>query len=126
MSILNSILANTIGVGYSAVKGIPDPWTQENLIEEETNNNLQAQGIDPASATEQEIADATAVATHDVTNTIATFKPGEVDCSNIPQGDLIAQAYCGLKKLETVLVVILILGILLYLGGQYAKGKGSK
>lgn len=126
MSILNSILGNTVGVAVSAVTGKPDQWTTANLIEEEANNNLVAQRIDPSTATDQQIADAQAQATHDITSTIATFKPGDVDCSNIPQGDLLAQAYCGLKKLETILIVLLFLGVLVYLGGQYAKGKGSK
>lgn len=126
MSILNSILGNTVGVAVSAYTGKPDQWTTANLIEEEAANNLKAQGIDPSAATDAQLADAQSQATSDITNTINSSNPKlKIDCTRTDL-DILSQAYCAIQKIETAAIVILIVAVLVYLGGQYAKGKGSR
>jgi hypothetical protein len=53
MSFLDSVLANTVGVGYRAVTGNVDPWTLANMHEDLNDGIKQALGPD---ATDAEIA----------------------------------------------------------------------
>lgn len=59
MSFLDSVLANTVGVGYRAVTGNVDPWTLANMHEDLNADIKQALGPD---ATDAEISAAQSAA----------------------------------------------------------------
>lgn len=70
MSVFDSMMADTVGVVWRASTGNVDPWTKSELIDQETQGNIQA-GADPATAQVQ--------AQQDVTNTLKTFSLGNGD-----------------------------------------------
>jgi hypothetical protein len=61
MSFIDSLLSNTVGVGYRAVTGNVDPWTLNNLHEDLQTGIKQALGPD---ATDAEISAAQSQATN--------------------------------------------------------------
>jgi len=65
VSFLDSVLANTVGVGYRAVTGNVDPWTLANLREDLNAGVKQALGPD---ATDAEIAAAQSTAVNQQEN----------------------------------------------------------
>lgn len=70
MSALDTFLSDTAGVVWRASTGSVDPWTKAELIDQQTQAQIQA-GADPATAAAQ--------AQQDVTNTLSTFTLGGSD-----------------------------------------------
>jgi hypothetical protein len=70
MSLLDTFLADTAGVAYRAATGNVDPWTKQELIDQQTKDVIAAGG-DPATAATQ--------AEKDVTETLKTFTLGGDD-----------------------------------------------
>jgi hypothetical protein len=65
MSFLDSVLSNTVGVGYRAVTGNVDPWTLSNLREDLQTGIKQALG---PNASDAEVAAAQSTATNEQEN----------------------------------------------------------
>lgn len=140
MSIFNTFMADTYGTVYSAVTGNVDPYTKQEIIDQEAAGNVQA-GADPATAKAQ--------AESDVTQTLKTFTlggddkvgadPSQSTGLNIPSGAQMKAAFksltnddgsgCGITNLAGCVPTIptwakwaaggvLVLGVL-YLLGPY-------
>lgn len=70
MSLFDTFMADTVGVGYRAATGNVDPWTKQEIVDTEAANNIAAGG-DPATSQAQ--------AESDVTATLKSFTLGGDD-----------------------------------------------
>ena len=70
MSLYDTFMSDTAGVVFRATTGNVDPWTKQEIIDQEAAGQVQA-GADPATAQAQ--------AEHDVTTTLKTFTLGGDD-----------------------------------------------
>jgi len=70
MSLFDTFMSDTVGVVYRAGTGNVDPWTKQELIDQETAGNVAAGGDPVSSATQAEA---------DVTSTLKTFTLGGDD-----------------------------------------------
>ena len=70
MSVIDSVLGDTIGVVWRASTGTVDPWTKQEIIDNGTQSNIQA-GMDPTTAAQQSESD--------VTDTLSSFTLGGSD-----------------------------------------------
>lgn len=98
MSIVDTFLSDTAGVAYRAWTGNVDPWTKQEIVDQEAAGQVQA-GADPATAQ--------ATAEADVTNTLKTFTLGGDDkvgadpsqstlAPNIPSGRALGDTFKSL------------------------------
>src|SRR5882724_4922958 len=123
MSTTDTILSNTVGLWVSAAPtwlggsgGHSDPWTLNNIAEQQAKDKLQAMGLDPAAKENADIlASATEDAKTEARSIASTTPPPKVDCS-IDQTEPLAQAYCAIKKIESVLIILAIVLIAGYIG----------
>jgi hypothetical protein len=94
MSIFDSVMSDTVGVVYRATTGSVDPWTKQELVDQQTAAVVQA-STDPttgvASITPE---DAAAQAQQDITDTLTTFTLGGDD----PVGADPSQAHISLPS----------------------------
>lgn len=56
MSFLDTVMSDTVGVGYRAVTGNVDPWSKQEIIDQATADQIKA-GADPATAAANAQAD---------------------------------------------------------------------
>jgi len=63
-------MANSVGVVYRAATGAVDPWTKDNLVNDETQSLIKAGGNQDTAASQAE---------QDVTDTLTTFTLGGDD-----------------------------------------------
>jgi hypothetical protein len=70
MSIYDTVMSDTVGVLYRAGTGNVDPWTKQEVIDDQTQAQIQA-GADPTTAA--------AVAQQSVTSALDTFTEGGSD-----------------------------------------------
>lgn len=113
----NDIAAWTLGLPWK-LAGKVDPFTQANLQNQEAEDLLKAQGIDPAQASQAEIDAANAQAEQDVSTTVDTTPSASIDCSK-PDNSILTGIYCSAKKFESYIILILILTIAIYLLGKH-------
>lgn len=114
MSATDTVLSNTVGFFWRAATGTVDPWTKNNLVEDETNNLVQASNgtLTPEQAKQQ--------AESDVNTTLTTFKSSPDDsCAGADPTQFLSGLQCSLKKFENAIIVVLIIAIGVYLLGQY-------
>jgi hypothetical protein len=77
MSLLDSVLGDTVGTLWSAASGTVDPWTKQSLIDDEASELVQASGGNVS------LQDATAEAQNDVTAGLSQTSDGvSADPSN--------------------------------------------
>lgn len=104
MSLLNSALANSVGVLWRAASGTVDPWTKANIVDENASGLVQASGgtISASQARTQAASDATA--------TLSTFPGGGADPSQFWAGvkNSVAQFNPANWSNKTILVSALI------------------
>ena len=119
----NVIASDTLGVLWRAVSGTVDPWTKNVLAAQQADANLQAQGIDPASATADQSVTEFNAAKAQIDSTISQASG---PCPGVAANDFFGGLLCSVKKLGTyaLLAVAAILGVYLY--GQYLAGRGSR
>jgi hypothetical protein len=105
MSLLDSILGNTVGVLWRAGSGTVDPWTKANQIETETQS-LIAAGMDPAAAA--------AKAQADVTGALSAESADPTQAQN--------GLSASLSKFRNYIILAVVVVAAIYLGGKYLEG----
>lgn len=69
-SLYDSVMSDTVGTVFRAATGNVDPWTKQQLVDQETAQQVAA-GVDPATAAQQ--------ANSDVTGVLSTYTMGGDD-----------------------------------------------
>jgi len=127
VSFLDSVLADTVGVGWRAVTGTVDPWTKQQIIDD-TNASTTA-SLKSAQSNGYDITDAQIAATATengtlITDTLKTTNfpgvPGGADSSDpsdagihVPGlGNVGSTAFLG--KIDTIVNLALVGGVLLF------------
>lgn len=70
MGLYDSVMSDTVGTVFRAATGDVDPWTKQELVDNETATQVAA-GVDPTTAADQ--------AQSDVTDVLTTFTMGGDD-----------------------------------------------
>jgi hypothetical protein len=111
MSFLDSVLADTIGLGYRAVTGNVDPWTKANIVEQTQADVTQALG---PNASPQAISDATSSAAQLITSTLTGDQadPSQTTGVRLPGLGVIGSADF-LANLQKIVDGALIIGALI-------------
>lgn len=117
----SGILSKTVGPIYSAVTGVPDPWTKDALAQKQAEENLRAQGIDPATASADQWNAEKMVASAEIENAVATASG---PCTSVKANDPVGGLLCSIQKagVYVIIAVILLAGVYLY--GKKLEGGG--
>lgn len=112
--IINTVLSDTIGVGWRAVSGTVDPFTKQIAVDEATQAYIQA-GMDPSVAPQQAEAD--------ITTALTGSSQGNSDPSNLLGGindSLTRAGSLGETISKNILYIGLGIGVLflVYIGFQ--------
>lgn len=118
----SGLLSKTIGPIYTAATGVVDPWTKESIALKQAEDNLRAQGIDPATATADQWNVEKTEAKAEIDKTISST-PGP--CGGVKPDDAMGGLLCSLQKFGIYVVVAIVILSGVYLYGKKLEGGGA-